>query len=214
LNRKGNEGIPARIFFMSLVARVHLVINTFLDTILDWLSLLDSNIDQTKSNQYNSNKKVENLMNIQQELQELQKETIQHQSIVTEIQDLKQQIQIVNKSCVDTVKMLQQQSNLLEKLLFDAKTLVQSNDDNGVDCHELLCYAQRVSKHTLRLLEPPIPQEHIMRMSLLFKSQSTDTSVNVVEQEIMDTVVDVIEFNHVPETVQAMDSQLLDLDLF
>ncbi len=210
---------------MSLVEKVHLVMNTFLDRLLEWLTLLHSTIDQNtlSVNQYNGNKlEVENLMKIQQELQQLQKEAIQHQSIVGEIQDIKQEITLVNKSCIDTVVLLQQQSNLLEKLLLDAKKLVQFNDDTdngddggGVDCHELLCYAQRVSKHTLQLLEPPIPQEHIMRMSLLFKSQFDTLTSSIVNQEQVDTVVDVIDLNHVNEIVEStMDRQLLDLDLF
>ncbi len=55
-------------------------------------------------------------------------------------------------------------------------------DVGSIDSVELLSYAQRVAKHTLQPLESPIPQDHHMRMSLLFqqaKVQQQETGIIV-----------------------------------
>ena len=56
----------------------------------------------------------------------------------------------------------------------------------SIDFNELLSYAQRVSKHTMSpinpntwVIEPPIPQDSHMRMSLLFRQDQLLTEKTV-----------------------------------
>ena len=91
----------------------------------------------------------------------------------------------------------------------------------------LLSYAQRVAKHTLSplnanawVIEPPIPQDNHMRMSLLFQQDVLFATEAVqgfhihVETSVVEPTSQLYQLDLQETTQQPASKDLLDLDLF
>jgi hypothetical protein len=92
-------------------------------------------------------------------------------------------------------------------------------NSEGIDHSTLLLYAQRVSKHTLSpinakcwAIEPPIPQDNHMRMSLLFQQDELFETVKEdnVEHKLDDHHME-IDLSDTKSSVKAEDISL-DMD--
>ncbi|KAI8927094.1 vitamin-D-receptor interacting mediator subunit 4-domain-containing protein [Entophlyctis helioformis] len=122
---------------------------------------------------------LQRLMAVDTQLQALEGRVRSHQSLVQQVQQVRDQLNHQNRSLLSHVKALYRAQDSLESVLSDAhdrlRTMRQANQ-GSIEYKELLSYAQRVSKHTMSpvnantwVVEPPIPQDNHMRMSLLFR---------------------------------------------
>ncbi|KAJ3254415.1 hypothetical protein HK103_007209 [Boothiomyces macroporosus] len=135
---------------------------------------------------------TEEIIQVDQRLDDLLSRIKEHQQIQSRINEYKKSFFNITKT---NIKFAQDLNSI------------------GIDSQELLDYAQRVAKHTLLPFEPPIPQEHHMRMSLLFQEKE---EVEIIEEAVQDEQahMEIDMTGTKPPTPEAADEELLDLDLF
>ncbi|KAI9013085.1 vitamin-D-receptor interacting mediator subunit 4-domain-containing protein [Gaertneriomyces semiglobifer] len=108
----------------------------------------------------------------------------------------------------------------LEDLIAEANELLASArkaEDNTVDLSTLTSYALRISKYTMandaRFHEPPIPQDHHMRMSGLFKAGSAEATVTETDDTTPTDEQPQPEIIEMQEQTRFVEEDMLDLDL-
>lgn len=144
------------------------------------------------------------LLEEDQKLQLILQKVQEHQLIYSRIQRLKTEISTLEENKLKVVKTLWDAQLGLKDLV------INSIEQKKVSSTELLDYAQRVAKHTLAPFAPPIPQENLMRMSLLFKKEEEKV---IVVEDIKESV-DVMEIDMEMEVSNEVVDEDLDLDLF
>jgi hypothetical protein len=113
------------------------------------------------------------------------------------------------------LEILEENKLKFVKTLWDAQLGLKSLVTNSltqkkVSSTELLNYAQRVAKHTLAPFAPPIPQENLMRLSLLFKKEEEKLAV----VDVVEETIDVMEIDMELDVNNEDVDEDLDLDLF
>ncbi|RKO87825.1 vitamin-D-receptor interacting mediator subunit 4-domain-containing protein [Blyttiomyces helicus] len=153
----------------------------------------------------------------------------EHQKYQKRIEQVQIEVEEHNAAILKLVRRLQAVERDLEHVLDGAREkmkIMRTANEGAVDYAELIAYAHRISKHTAapfvegsRPMEPPIPQENHMRMSLLFKPDPLKAIVKeeaAVEHQEVDMNIDLLAHtlrpqvhDHAPEE----EEELLDLDL-
>ncbi|KAI8913572.1 mediator complex, subunit Med4, partial [Gorgonomyces haynaldii] len=107
-------------------------------------------------------------------MQQLNKQVQEHQATVVRINSLKEEMIQLDTRVQTIVEQLMSEREQLDEIVQQAKKI--QNTGHKIDTQMLLSYASRVAKHTLSplnqnswIIEPPIPQDNHMRMSLLFQ---------------------------------------------
>lgn len=162
-----------------------------------------------------------------------------HQEVYSHVELLKGTIRKYYAKLINIVKTLDSAQKVLGKVLDEALNREHVMDiaearilmltAEPTDLKSLLSYGQRVAKHTISpvdanswIVEPPIPQDSNMRLSILFKQDALFNQLNegnfiyfiLVLQEADEKVedMDVDLITHSRQAIKA-DDALLDLDL-
>ncbi|KAL5037544.1 hypothetical protein BDEG_25589 [Batrachochytrium dendrobatidis JEL423] len=194
-------------------------------------SLARSNIDSSAADMDKVSAPLavlEKLKTLDIHLQSYRQSVESHQNLVLQVQAMKQDLDNRNKSVLMKMKRLHQAHEGLDSVLANARykqKLMHKANQGSIDFNELLSYAQRVSKHTMSpinpntwVIEPPIPQDSHMRMSLLFRQDQllTEKTVQDDASNAGDHTMDLDLLSHdLPESSDhdAMHAEtLLDLD--
>ncbi|KAH6572224.1 hypothetical protein BASA50_002959 [Batrachochytrium salamandrivorans] len=171
---------------------------------------------------------LEKLKALDIRLQQYRHSIESHQQLVRKVQLVKEDLDSRNKSVLLLVKRLHHAQEGLDAVLADAhykQSLMHKANQGSIDFNELLAYAQRVSKHTMSpvnpntwVVEPPIPQDNHMRMSLLFRQDQLFNKKEVKSEVglVSDTTMELDLLAHEPLIHighdEAHAEALLDLD--
>ncbi|KAI8896554.1 hypothetical protein BC833DRAFT_597072 [Globomyces pollinis-pini] len=176
---------------------------------------LYQSIDLSTANKMTTNTEeiLNKIIKVDQKLQESIKRVRLHQEIQSRIENHQITLLNYNEIVLDVVNTLNKSSNELEDLLIESEKIRNVYND-GVDCKDLLNYAQRVAKHTLDPLEPPIPQDVHMRMSQLFQEDKVSQLAQTTETQQDHVAMEIEMFNEPQVQVEKTEEDDLDLDLF
>ncbi|KAL2918668.1 hypothetical protein HK105_201502 [Polyrhizophydium stewartii] len=151
-----------------------------------------------------------------------------HQQLVRQVEATKRELDAHNMAELAFVKRLHKAQDELDAVLADARrkrATMHQAEKGAIDFKELLAYAHRVSKYTMSpvnaetwVIEPPIPQDNQMRMSLLFRQDQLFGPKLQQESapEVPETAMELDLLVHEPEQQTRQDGvqaeALLDLD--
>ncbi|KAI9103285.1 mediator complex, subunit Med4 [Phlyctochytrium arcticum] len=160
-----------------------------------------------------------------------------HQRLQDEVKSVQMKLLDQEVSIMDFTRQLGEKQDGLNELLDTARETLQEADESRnepINVDELISYSIKIAKYTMdseipdRPHEPPIPQDHHMRHSLLFQgghamgvaapaeTEATDGTVKTPEPVHSDTML--ADFGaHSPgkdaEQPHVDHEELLDLDL-
>ena len=113
------------------------------------------------------------------QFEELDQDIQAHQSLYKNIIHVNTEITSTNQEILNLVNRLNSIKQTLEELNLNEKnrmSLLDLAENKAMDLKDLVKYSKRISKHTLSNangpMEPPIPQESLMRSSCLFQQDS------------------------------------------
>lgn len=157
----------------NLLQEASAILSKYMNQTKDLWQALDEGASLTKPSL-----DMKSLVDLDQELDCIMQVINSHQVVQARINERKKQLaQLLNNSR-STIEILNDSIQDLESILNSAKQITnKQNTATGVDCTQLLNYAQRVAKHTLSSIEPPIPQDNQMRVSMLYQREGKEAIV-------------------------------------